>query len=557
MAGHRGGQRSAEEVLRAVAEGTAKATGEEFFQSLAVELAAALGIRYCFLTQSLDSPPTRLSTLAFWTGESFLENFEYDLKGTPCEGVVAGDACIYPCRVQELFPEDQDLVDLRAQSYAAVPFQSTAGEVIGHLALLDVEEIPENSIDLSILKIFAARAGAELERLQTKAALETTERTLRQAQRIESLGVLAAGIAHDFNNLLTSVLGNAQLALAKLGAEQAGRANVEGIRDTAIRAAELARQLLAYSGQGQFDAASNDLTLSIREMMELLYAVVDKKGALTFELAPDLPSIDLDSAGLQQIVLNLVTNASNALGGRSGAIQVATELRHLGAEFFAETYMDDELPGGLYVMLEVSDTGQGMDQATRERMFDPFFSTLANGRGLGLAVVLGIVRGHRGAIEVESQLDLGTTVRVFLPVGSEQDSVSSTLERPVVDGAGRTVLIIDDDPGVRTVASEMLLSVGFEVLAVEDGLAAIHALRRQEQEVSAVLLDMTMPHLDGAQTVRELRYLQPGLKVVFTSGYSEQEVSRRLGARPEAFVQKPFFDDELRRAIAAVLDGDE
>lgn len=554
--------RSAEEVLRAVAEGTAQATGEDFFRALAQELPAALELRYCFLTRCLGTPPSRVATLAFWSGESFLDNFEYDLVGTPCQGVVAGEACVYPCGIQALFPEDQDLVDLEAESYAAVPFQNAAGEIIGHLAVLDVKELEEDSVDLSILKIFAARAGAELERLQASAALEATERTLRQAQKVESLGALAGGFAHDFNNLLTGVLGNAELALAKLSSGSArparARDNVGEILTAATRAAELSEQMLAYSGQGRFSATTNDLMTAVDKMRDLLYASVDKKAVLKLEPTAGLPAVGLDAAELQQVVLNLVTNASDALAGGTGVISITSGFRDLDPEFLAGTYLDDGLPGGLYVVLEVSDTGHGMDQETRERMFDPFFSTRPTGRGLGLAVVLGIVRGHRGAIEVDSCPDHGTAVRVFLPAASAPaPPPPAAPEPPAVDGAGRTVLIVDDDPGVRIVAGEILQNVGFEIVAVEDGLAAISTLRRRGREIAAVLLDMTMPHLDGPETVRELRRLQPELRVVFTSGYSEQEVSRRLGDKPEAFIQKPFFNDQLLRVIAVALDGDE
>lgn len=548
-------KRSTEDILRAVAEGTARTTGEDFFRSLTQQLATALRLRYCFLTQCLDSPPSRLATLAFWNGEGFLDNFEYNLAGTPCAGVVAGEACVYPSDVQSLFPNDQDLVDLDAESYAAVPFQSSTGEVIGHLAVLDLKKLEEGSIDLSILKIFAARAGAEMERLQANAALQATERTLRQAQKIESLGVLAGGIAHDFNNLLAGVLGNAQLALAKLSPESPIRDHVEGVMTAATRAAELSRQMLAYSGQDKFAATQNDLTTVVKDMYDLLHASVDKKAALKLDLSAKLPPIEVDASEVQQVVLNLVTNASDALEGQTGVISIASGVRSLDQGFLATTYLDDGLPAGLYVMLEIKDTGHGMSAETWERMFDPFFTTQPSGCGLGLATVMGIVRGHRGAIEVKSAPGDGTTIRVFFPAGISPEPTSQPIpEQPPVDGTGHTVLIVDDDPGVRTVAGAILENAGFRVLTAEDGLAAINTLRRHRQEVSAILLDLTMPHLDGRQTLRELRLVRPDIKIVFTSGYSEQEVGRRLGSNPEAFVRKPFSAKELTGSIAEAID---
>ena len=544
---------STEEVLRAVAESTAQATGEDFFRSLTQQLPAALGVRYCFLTECLDSPPTRLATLAFWAGESFLDNFEYDLAGTPCLGVVAGEACTYPSGIQGLYPEDQDLVDLEAESYVAVPFQDSAGEIIGHLAVLDVKELREGSIDLSILKIFASRAGAELERLRVEAALEASQRTLRQAQKIESLGALAGGIAHDFNNRLVGVLGYAELALAKLGPGPV-RDDVEEILVAAGRAGELSKQMLAYAGQGRFEAGRNDLAAVVRDMRDLLFASVDKKAALKLDLTADLPPIEVDVSDLRQVVLNLVTNASEALEGHTGVISLTNYASRVDQAHLAGTYLDDGLPGGCYVVLEVSDTGHGMDEETVQRMFDPFFSTRSSGRGLGLATVLAIVRGHRGAVEVASKPGRGTSVKVYFPPSPSVESARSVPEKVRVAGAGRTILVVDDDPGVRAIAQKILTADGFQVVTAEDGLAAVHVLRRHRREVCAVLLDMTMPHLDGLQTVRELRVVKPGIPVVFTSGYSEQEVSRRLGSKPRAFLQKPFSVDQFWRAIASALD---
>ena len=552
------GQRSAEEILRIVAEGTAKAIGEDFFRALTVELPKVLGIRYCLITRRLAPKSSRLTTLAFWTGDSFLENFEYDLAGTPCQQVIAGEACFYPRGIRTIFPEDPDLEELGAESYAAVPFQNSTGEIIGHLAMLDVVELEEDSLDLSILKIFASRAAAEIERMEMEATLLETERTLRQAQKIESLGALAGGIAHDFNNLLVGIQGNAEIALSKLDAEQLGaasaREDVENILKSASRASALSRQMLAYAGKDRLDASESDLTHVIKGQRDLLLACVDKKCILNLDLKEDLPPIEVNAPELQQLLMNLVTNASEALNGNTGTISVSTRKRQLNKDFLAGTTHDDDLGDGLYVMLEVGDTGHGMPREIRERIFDPFFTTRASGRGLGLVTVLGIVRGHRGAIVVDSEVGGGTKVRIYFPVVDQEASAPVESAPATIDGVGRTVLVVDDDPGVRAVARKMLESCRFQVETVSDGIAAINTLRRQ-QGIAAVLLDMTMPHLNGAQTVRELHRLKPELPVVFTSGYSEQEVRRRLGGGPLIFLQKPFFSEQLQGALASALQS--
>ena len=559
--------RSPEEGLCAVAEGTANATGEDFFRALAQHLATALGLRYCFLTECLDEP-SRVATLGFWNGREFLERFEYDLAGTPCHGLVAGETCLYESGVQASFPDDQGLADLEADSYAAVSFQDSGGRVIGHLAVVDVEPLEETGLDLSMLKIFAARAGAELERMRATTALEASEKTLRQseerrkldeqmrqAQKLESLGVLAGGIAHDFNNLLVGMLGNAKLALAKLPADSPSRRLVEGMETAARRAADLSDQMLAYSGRGRFVIGQIDLRTVIEEIVDLLPASVTKKAALRLDLGSDLPSIEADVTEIRQVVLNLITNAADALGEQEGVISLRTSLIDADRPYLADTYLNDGLPAGRYVTLEVSDSGCGMNADTRARIFDPFFTTKTSSRGMGLAAVLGIVRGHAGAIELDSEPGRGTTFRVLFPAGE----APAEPEAPAVDetearGAGRTVLVVDDDPIVLQIAQEMLEEFGFRVMGADDGLAAIESVRRHGQEIDVVLLDMTMPHLDGIETLHAMRRLRNDLEVVLTSGYSEQEASRRLeGQKAVGFIQKPYRPHELARTIAETL----
>ncbi len=681
---------STEDIFREVVAGTAATTGSEFFYSLVQHLAQALDLRYCFLTECLDSPPSKLSTLAFWNGSGFQDNFEYDLAGTPCAQVVAGKACFYDQDIQSLFPDDQDLVDLEAQSYAAVPFQDSDGRVIGHLAVIDVERLDEDSFDFSVLELFAARAGAELERQRVVFRLEASERTLlesearlrevidlvphfifakdregrfnlinrataeaynttvegllgrtdaefassaeevrrfrsddlevinsgrakvipeeqitnsegevrylqttkipftradselpsvlgvsvditdlkraaeerrkldtkmRQAQKLESLGVLAGGIAHDFNNLLVGMLGNATLALARLPENAPARLYIGGIKTAAQRAADLSNQMLAYSGRGKFIVEPIDLGALVNEMLNLLRASVTKKAKLSLDLRSGLPAIEADITEVRQVVMNLLTNAAEALGDDEGVISVSTRALDVDRSYLAKTYLEEGLPEGHYVLLEVSDTGCGMDEETREKIFDPFFTTKFSGRGLGLAAVLGIVRGHGGALEVTSEEGRGSSFRVLFPATTNTiESQPTVLPSEEIGGNGRTILVVDDDPVVVEVAQHILVDSGFCVLTAVDGLTALDRLELHSHEISAVLLDMTMPHLDGIQTLAAIRK-RYALPVVLTSGYSEQEVHRRLGgAMPNGFIQKPFAPkgllDELAKALA-------
>jgi signal transduction histidine kinase/CheY-like chemotaxis protein len=352
---------------------------------------------------------------------------------------------------------------------------------------------------------------------------------VQHAQKLESLGLLAGGIAHDFNNLLMAVVGNADLALTKLAEDSPARGHVESIRSAAQRAADLAKQMLDYSAKGRFIVESLDLSTVVEELAPLLEASISKKAALELHLAPDLPPIAADPAQMRQVVLNLVTNASQAIGEASGVITITTGLLETG------------------VFLEVSDTGGGMDRGTRDRIFEPFFTTKPGGRGLGLATAYGIVRGHAGTIEVSSEPGGGSTFRVLLPP-REQPLRDETWQ-----GSG-TILVVDDELAVREVTKSMLRELGFEILTACDGREAVEVFRRRGHEIDLVLLDMTMPNMGGDEACREIRALRNDARILLTSGYNEGEATDRIRARDLAgFIRKPYQLEALRRKVREAL----
>jgi nitrogen-specific signal transduction histidine kinase/CheY-like chemotaxis protein len=386
------------------------------------------------------------------------------------------------------------------------------------------------------------------------------ERNLLETQKLESLGVLAGGIAHDFNNLLTGVLGNAGLARLACPTNSPIRYHLDQIETTALRAAELCKQMLAYAGKGRFVVRQVDLNEVVRENAELLRTSVSRKAQLTFDLAPELPAVLADTAQMRQVVLNLVTNASEALGEQGGQVRVATGTARLVRDTLRTEKLAADLPEGEYTTLEVSDNGPGMPPEVRARVFEPFFTTKFAGRGLGLAAVLGIVRGHRGAIRVESEPGLGSTFRIFLPrspapaagpaAGTEAPPAAS---RPAWRGEG-TVLLVDDEEAPRSAAAWMLKSFGFQVVQACDGLEALEQFHRRAEAFRLVLLDVTMPRLGGQETLRELRRLRPDLPVVLMSGYSEADVREHFaGERPAGFLPKPFRMDDLMDLLRRVL----
>jgi PAS domain S-box-containing protein len=391
------------------------------------------------------------------------------------------------------------------------------------------------------------------ERVHAEGENVRLEAQLRQAQKLESLGVLAGGIAHDFNNLLMTILGGVQLAAKAIPPASGVQAQLKQIRDTARRAADLTALLLAYAGQAPPTLEPIDVSELIRGMRDLLALSVSKKATLQWDLAERLSPVQGDLSQLSQVLLNLVTNASEALGHGTGTIVVRTGQTSCTRADLMDSYLSEKLREGPYAFLEISDTGSGMDEATQSRIFDPFFSTKFKGRGLGLATVLGIVRGHGGTICVQSQPGLGSTFRVLLPL-RETALAPPRHPAPAGPGGGRTVLLVDDDPDVREVLEHMLRDLGFEVTIAADGRQALEKFCAQSTSIGAVLLDMTMPELNGDEVLTALRHTHPTTPVVLMSGFSERYAAARIrGDAHCSFLQKPFETAELAVALHSVL----
>lgn len=358
------------------------------------------------------------------------------------------------------------------------------------------------------------------------------EEQFRESQKFETIGTLAAGVAHDFNNLLTSIMGNASLILCELPDNSPIRGKLSDVVAASERAAHLTRQLLAYSGKGRHMMQPLDLTALVERTRELLEAGLPKKVKLELNLAHDLPRAEADGTQLQQVLLNLVSNAAEAIGEESGVITVAT-----GAS-----------DGQVY--LEVRDTGCGMDAETRARIFDPFFTTKFTGRGLGLAAVAGIVRGHRATIHVSSAPGHGSAFRVLFPAEPAARKLAAA-DSPMT-GSG-TVLVVDDEEMVRRIAQATLEIRGYKVLLANNGLDAINQARRHP-EISLVLLDLTMPVMGGEEAIDRILEARPGVKVVVSTGFDQREAFARFNRKQvAAFLQKPYTSRQLGEKIDAIL----
>lgn len=374
------------------------------------------------------------------------------------------------------------------------------------------------------------------------------EAQMLNAQKLESLGVLAGGVAHDFNNLLVGVLGNAALAA---GAAPPGSEVAEAlvhIRDAAERAAELCSQLLTYTGQEAARRESIDLSELVRGITALLETPGTQRPH--YDLAGDLPPVHADATQLRQITMNLVTNATEALEGSDGVVRISTGQMHCTAKQLARSRVQSKAVEGQYIFLEVADDGSGMSPEVTDRMFEPFFTTKFTGRGLGMAAVLGIVRAHDGAIFVDSKEGKGTTVRVLLPAASGVEVVGNEVAPPVETNEVHSILVIDDDAGVRSFLERLLEMDGHSVVSVSDGREAIELFTDKASDFDLVILDLTMPGWAGTTVLEGLRGIDRSIPIILSSGYQAERAGYLLDLPGVQFLPKPYLPEDLQRCIA-------
>ena len=383
------------------------------------------------------------------------------------------------------------------------------------------------------------------------------EEALQQSQKLESLGILAGGIAHDFNNLLTVVLGNLNLAQMNLPENAPAQPYLGRMEATVLRATELTKQMLAYSGRGHFLVKPQDLNEVVHEVTHLLEVSIPKKVRLRFDLEPGLPAIQADAAQIQQVVMNLVTNAAEAIGEREGVIHLTTSLAELDEQDLNSAYSIEPLTPGRYVLLEVVDTGIGMPPEVLARIFDPFFTTKASGRGLGLSAMLGILRGHGAGLRIHSEVGRGSTFRLCFPASGELVLATDPgQERAVATRLQGRVLLVDDEDLILQTIGAALEALGLEVTTASDGLEALERFRDSHPRPALVLMDLTMPRMDGREAFRAMHDLDPSVPIVLSSGFTEGDSLETLsGHGPAGFMQKPYQIKELRLLLQRVLGG--
>jgi len=387
----------------------------------------------------------------------------------------------------------------------------------------------------------------------------TEEKLLRSkvehTQRLESLGVMAGGIAHDFNNILTSIMGNAKLAEGKLtGGKRGSTPYIERISKASERAADLCRQMLAYSGQGKLEIRAIDLSNLVHEIASLLEATVADRVEISYHLEKGMSAIEADSGQLQQVIMNLITNAGESYHGGHGLVEISTGRMRVDREWLESAVLGENMQEGEHVYVEVKDSGCGMDSDTRQKMFEPFFTTKFTGRGLGMSAMMGIVKAHQGAISIFSQVGEGTMIRVVFPtVNQEAEALVPKITQSDYRAEG-TIMVVDDEEDILELAKAILEEMGHQVVTVSSGEEALKLFGSDELEVTAVITDATMPGMSGDQLCRKIRDLDEDVKLILSSGYDQNSAMNQLPeATVQGFIQKPYAPEQFNEVISRVL----
>jgi hemerythrin-like metal-binding protein/PAS domain S-box-containing protein len=386
------------------------------------------------------------------------------------------------------------------------------------------------------------------------------ERAALQRQKLESLGLLASGIAHDFNNLLGAMVGNVDLLRLELAPKEHVETRLKSLDRLFDRASSLIEQILAYAGKGKFQVQPLDLNLMVEEMTRILRASLSQKASLRWEPDPNLPPMEGDLGQLQQVIMNLVLNASEAMEPKGGSITIRTGKVGLTQAMIDQEYQGQALRPGPHLTLEVADSGPGMAQRIQERIFDPFFTTKLNGRGLGLSAVQGILRSHRGGIQVQSREREGTRFRLLLPAAAAsvraRPIAAPVTEREAEFRGTGTILVVDDEDALRTVAVAALVRMGFDTLEARDGLEALQVYQANRDWIRLILLDLTMPGMDGEEAYLELRRAGSMVPIILTSGFGLEDAFQRFRGKGLAgFLPKPYRFHSLKTVIRDALEG--
>ncbi len=523
-------------------EGIAATPGDDFLRWLASHLTKSVGCEWALVWERRDGAFARTRVVAASRrGEPCALELEIDLAGTPCEQAYRGPPVVIERGLRQKYPGVAALESLGGDSYVSLALHDGSGRALGHVSLVDAQPLADPARWVDALKRFQARVASELARRRTEDERRRAAQLLLETHQLESLGVLAGGVAHEFNNLLIGILGHTSLALAGADERAPERIHLVEIEAAARRAADLARQMVDYSGRDASDVQPLDLSDLVEQTERLLRVTVPENVELVLDLARDLPAVRGEATQLRQALLHLVLHGARTIGKRNGVVRVTTGRRIVDLAFVERAGRGTSIAEGEHVFVEVADSGRG--------------SEAESSKGPWLAGLQAVARAHRGALTAATESGGGSTFRILLPASGEPVRRADAPAAAESDwSSSGLVLIVDDEELVRTATARMLERLGFTACTAADGQEGLRLLAERGEDVRLVLLDAAMPRLSGEEAIRAMRRARPHVPIVLTSGYSRHEATHRLRDTELAgFLPKPFGLRELSRCLREAL----
>ena len=534
----------------------ATSAAEDIFRGASEYLCDVLQVTTAFVVEWNEDSPGSGFAHSFVHAGSAIDGVEGEIVefiGMPFEMLLESDVVCVVDGLEAQYPNCGLVVERHLQSIIAFVVRDAQGKAIGHLGIAHTRSLQESLVRSPAFMLYLARVAVELDRQRAERERREMERALSVKHKLESIGLMAGHIAHDFNNLLMAILGNANLAADMLEKDSPIRRFIENIEAASTSAGDVVSQLLDYAGRKPTRAVALDVSEAVSSASRLVELSHYPMATVDYDLKPGLPAVNADPAQLQQIVVNLVLNAAEALDNRPGTIRIKTDLVQLTRRRAQRLIQGQDLQPGSYVSIRVSDDGVGIDEATALKMFDPFFTSKPPGRGLGLSAVRGFVQSDKGGVSVTTSLGSGTSVEVLLLPGVQQ-AASAEPEGVLLQASETTVLVVDDEIAVGQVAAAMLSRMDFRVQTCVDCQSAVQAVT--ERHFDCALVDVRMPGIDGWATVKQLREIQPALPVVMMTGYANDGRPAELISRFDAVVlHKPFAHQELLQALQHAISS--
>ena len=543
--------KEAEETERIVSQLIGHYVGDEFFRSLVLALGKTLGVRFAVIGGFEGAEPDRVATVAVAADGVIVDSLSYFLEGTPCFGVAQGTPTLVASEARAKYPGCSVIQTLGVEAYFGVPLFGSDARPLGLIAVMDDRPFERTDRLETVLSLFAARAGAELERRGAETERASLQAQLVQAQKMEAIGTLAGGIAHDFNNILMGILGNAEMALEELASWHPAVANLNEVIRAGTRARDAVQRILTLSRKQEPVRRTVALHTIVSEAAILLRATLPSTIDLVVQPVKDAPLVHVDPSQVHQVLMNLATNAAHAIGNRAGTITLREAVVTVDRDLAAASL---QLTERRYLRLSVHDSGHGMDPVTLGRIFEPFFTTKApgEGTGLGLAVAHGIIEEHDGAILVESKVGQGTAFHLYFPA-LERAVLPVTGPTAVIPiGRGEHVLLVDDDSAIVRIGRRMLERLGYRVTAVEGAREALTAFLANPADFDLVISDLTMPGKTGLELAREIKAAAPRIKFLLTTGHPDAFDQTQV-PEIDAVLCKPFATARLGHEVDRIL----